>query len=46
MYPHGKAEGVSKEDGSVHWIDWTVSDMEQRGCVVEAQVADRRDGKR
>lgn len=45
VYPHGKAEGVSEEDGSVHWVNGTVSDMEQRGCVVEAQVANRQDGK-
>lgn len=36
VYPHGKAEGVREEDGSVHWVDRTVSDMEQCGRVVEA----------
>lgn len=46
VYPHGEAKGVSEEDGSVHRVDRTVSDMEQCGCVVEAQVADRRDGKK
>lgn len=46
VYPHGEAEGVGEEDGSVHRVDRTVSDMEQCGRVVEAQVADRQDGKR
>lgn len=45
MYSHGEAEGVGEEDGSVHWVHRTVSDMEQRGRVVEAQVADGRDGE-
>lgn len=45
MYPDGKAEGVCEEDGSVHWVHRTVPDVEQCSCVVEAQVAARRDYK-
>lgn len=45
MYPDGKAEGVCEEDGSVHWVDRAVPDVEQRRCVVKAQVAARGDGK-
>lgn len=39
MYPNGKVEGICEEDGSVHRVHRTVSDVEQCGCVVEAQVA-------
>lgn len=45
MYPDGKAEGVGEEDRSVHGVDGAVSDVEQRGRVVEAQVADRGENK-
>ncbi len=45
MNPDGKAEGIREEDGSVHGVDGTVPDVEQRGCVVKAQIAERREGK-
>lgn len=45
MYPDGKAKGICEEDGSVHWVDRAVPDVEQRGCVVKAQVAARREDK-
>lgn len=28
VYPDGKAEGICEEDGSVHWVDRTVPDVE------------------
>lgn len=43
VYPDGKAEGICEEDGSVHWVDRTVPDVEQCCCVVKAQVTARRD---
>ena len=47
MYADSKVEGVGKEDGSVHGVYWTVSDVEQHGRVVKAQVArrGRREGR-
>lgn len=38
MYAYGKVESISEVDGPVHWIYRTVSDVEQGGCVVKAQV--------
>lgn len=38
MDAYGKVEGISEVDGPVHWIYRTVSDVEQGGCVVKAQV--------
>ncbi len=35
---YGKVESIGEVDGPVHWIYRTVSDVEQGGCVVEAQV--------
>lgn len=35
---YGKVESISEVDGPVHWIYRTVSDVEQGGCVVKAQV--------
>lgn len=43
MYPDCKAEGISEEDGSVHRVDGAVPDVEQRRCVVKAQVAATRE---
>lgn len=43
VYPDCKAEGICEEDGSVHWVDRTVPDVEQCCCVVKAQVTARRD---
>lgn len=45
MYPDSKAEGIGEEDGSVHRVYRAVPDVEQRSCVVKAQVAARRDEK-
>lgn len=45
MYPDGEAEGIGEEDRSVHGVNGTVSDVEQCGRVVEAQVADRGENK-
>lgn len=38
MYAYGKVKGIGEVDGPVHRIYRTVSDVEQGGCVVEAQV--------
>lgn len=38
MDAYGKVESIGEVDGPVHWIYRTVSDVEQGGCVVEAQV--------
>lgn len=38
MDAYGKVESISEVDGPVHWIYRTVSDVEQGGCVVKAQV--------
>lgn len=38
VYAYGKVKGVGEVDGPVHRIYRTVSDVEQGGCVVEAQV--------
>lgn len=38
MDAYGEAEGVGEVDGPVHRIYRTVSDVEQCGCVVKAQV--------
>lgn len=35
---YGEVKGVGEVDGPVHWIYRTVSDVEQGGCVVKAQV--------
>lgn len=35
---YGEVEGVGEVDGPVHWIYRTVSDVEQGGRVVKAQV--------
>lgn len=45
MYTDGKAEGVCEIDGSVHWVDGAVPDVEQCSCVVKAQIAARGDDK-
>lgn len=45
VYPDGKAEGIREEDGSVHWVDRAVPDVEQCSCVVKAQVAAKRDNQ-
>lgn len=45
VYPDSKAEGICEEDGSVHRVYRAVPDVEQRSCVVKAQVAARRDEK-
>lgn len=37
-----KVEGVCEEDGPVHRLHGAVSDVEQCGGVVKAQVAARR----
>lgn len=38
MDADGKVESIGEEDGPVHWIYRTVSDVEQGGCVIKAQV--------
>lgn len=38
MYAYSKVEGVGEVDGPVHRIYRAVSDVEQGGCVVKAQV--------
>lgn len=45
MYPDGKTEGISKENGSVHRVNRTIPNVEQRSCVVKAQVAEKRGNK-
>lgn len=45
VYTDGKAEGICEIDGSVHWVDGAVPDVEQCSCVVKAQVAARGDDK-
>lgn len=44
MYPDGKTEGICKENGSVHWVNRTVSNVKQCSCVVKAQVAEKERG--
>lgn len=41
---YGEVKGVGEVDGPVHWIYGTVSDVEQGGRVVKAQIpiTDRR----
>lgn len=39
VYSDSETEGVGEEYGSVHWVNGTVPDVEQGGCVVEPQVA-------
>ena len=34
----GEAEGVGEVDGLVHRVYWAVSNVEQGGCVIKAQV--------
>lgn len=45
MDAYGKVEGVGEIDGPVHWIYRTVSNVEQGGRVVKAQVPRTDEGK-
>lgn len=45
MYPDGKTEGISKENRPVHRVNRTIPNVEQRSCVVKAQVAEKRGNK-
>ena len=45
MYPDGKTEGISKENGSVQRVNRTIPNVEQRSCVVKTQVAKKRRNK-
>lgn len=45
MYPDGKTEGICKVNGSVHRVNRTIPNVEQRSRVVKAQVAERRGNK-
>lgn len=40
----GKAERVGEVDGPVHRVYRAVSDVEQGGCVIEAQIPDKQVG--
>lgn len=45
VYLDCKVEDICEKYGSVHWVNRTVPDMEQGGCVIKTQVAARKDSE-